>query len=258
MGIFFKEVFFSLGYMTAYYSEKGQRGLAQLKTCLGESNSMGKLIVIEGLDGSGKATQAQLLCEALKKSGIQTRKVSFPDYASDSSALVKMYLAGQFGTDPNDVNAYAASAFYAVDRYASYKKDWKEDYENGVIIADRYTTSNAIHQCSKLEQADWAEYLDWLFAFEYGKLGIPAPDMVIYLKVDPDVSQKLMTSRYHGDESKKDIHESNLDYLKKSREAAEYCSEKLGWRIVECCRGEEMRSIDEIHLEIVEIVKGKN
>lgn len=214
---------------------------------------MGQLIVIEGLDGSGKATQAKLLCEALQASGVKVRQVSFPNYGSDSSALVKMYLSGQFGTDPNDVNAYAASAFYAVDRYASYKKDWKADYENGVIIADRYTTSNAIHQCSKLNRMDWDEYLNWLFEFEYGKLGIPAPNLVIYLKVDPDVSQQLMTGRYRGDESKKDIHESNLDYLRRSREAAEYCSRKLGWKTIECSNRRGMRSIAEIHDEIKEL-----
>lgn len=215
-----------------------------------------KLFVIEGLDGSGKATQAQRLCEFLKKEGIPVRKVSFPDYASDSSALVKMYLNGQFGTDPDDVNAYAASSFYAVDRFASYKKDWGEFYDSGgVIVADRYTTSNAIHQCSKLPEEEWDRYLAWLFEFEYQKLGIPAPDAVIYLKVDPEVSQRLMTGRYQGDESKKDIHESNLEYLEKSKEAAFYCADKLGWKIVECCRDGEMRDIDEIHKEITEIIR---
>lgn len=216
----------------------------------------GKLFVIEGLDGSGKATQAQRLYEFLEKEGIPVRKVSFPDYDSDSSALVKMYLNGQFGTDPDDVNAYAASTFYAVDRFASYKKDWGEFYDSGgVVVADRYTTSNAIHQCSKLPEEDWDEYLNWLFEFEYQKLGIPTPDMVIYLKVAPEVSQRLMTERYQGDESKKDIHESNLTYLKKSRAAASYCAARLGWMTVECCRGEAMRSIAEIHKEIMEIIK---
>lgn len=215
-----------------------------------------KLIVIEGLDGSGKATQAQLLYEALIESGVKARKISFPDYQSDASALVRMYLAGQFGTDPGDVNAYAASTFFAVDRFASYKKDWKADYQDGVIVADRYTTSNAVHQCSKLPREEWDDFLEWLFEFEYEKLGIPAPDMVVYLKVDPEVSQQLMTGRYHGDESKKDIHESNLAYLEKSREAAQYCSEKLGWKIVECCVDGKMRSMDEIHGQIAECVKG--
>lgn len=214
-----------------------------------------KLIVIEGLDGSGKATQAQLLYDKLKELNIRVRKVSFPDYDSASSALVKMYLKGEFGKQAGDVNAYAASSFYAVDRYASYKKDWEEDYENGIIIADRYTTSNAIHQCSKLAPEEWDEYLTWLSEFEYEKLGIPKPDVVIYLKVDVAVSQELMNQRYHGDNSKKDIHESDVEYLNKSREAAEYCSRMLGWNVIECCDGGGMRSKEEISDEIVKILK---
>lgn len=214
----------------------------------------GKLIVIEGLDGSGKATQAELLTKSMTENGMTVKKVSFPDYDSDSSALVKMYLAGQFGTKPNDVNAFAASAFYAVDRYASYKKNWKDDYEKGVIIADRYTTSNAIHQCSKLPREQWDDYLKWLFEFEFQKLAIPTPDIVIYLHVDPVVSQKLMSSRYAGDESKKDIHERDIEYLKKSQEAAKYCCKTLGWKVVECCCNSEMRSIDEIHNEILKMI----
>ena len=156
--------------------------------------SKGKLIVLEGLDGSGKATQAKLLAEHLAAQGVPVQKITFPDYASDSSALVKMYLAGQFGQHPDDVNAYAASSFYAVDRYASYKTSWGSFYEQGgVIIADRYTTSNAVHQCSKLPQEQWEEYLHWLFDYEFRLLGLPAPDRVIYLQVDPAVSQRLMT-----------------------------------------------------------------
>lgn len=212
---------------------------------------MGKLIVIEGLDGSGKGTQAKLLAESLAREGVPVRKISFPDYASDSSALVKMYLNGEFGTNPGDVNAYAASAFYAVDRFASFKKDWGKFYqEGGVIVADRYTTSNAVHQCSKLPEAQWDAYLDWLFHFEYSLMGIPQPDAVVYLKVDPAVSQKLMTGRYSGDESKKDIHEGNLDYLNHSRIAAGYCSCKLGWLEIECCTDDAMRPIEEIQQEI--------
>ena len=138
--------------------------------------SKGKLIVLEGLDGSGKATQAKLLAEHLAAQGVPVQKITFPDYASDSSALVKMYLAGQFGQHPDDVNAYAASSFYAVDRYASYKTSWGSFYEQGgVIIADRYTTSNAVHQCSKLPQEQWEEYLHWLFDYEFRLLGLPAP-----------------------------------------------------------------------------------
>ncbi len=215
----------------------------------------GKLIVIEGLDGSGKATQSSLLYEKLLAEGKNVRKVSFPAYDSDSSALVKMYLAGDFGKDPGDVNAYAASTFFAVDRFASYKSEWGKFYENGgIVIADRYTTSNAIHQCSKLPREEWDAFVEWLFEFEFKLMGIPAPDKVIYLQVDPAVSQKLMSIRYQGDESKKDIHESNLEYLKKSREAAAYCAEKLGWTTIQCDNGEAMRSIAQIHEDILRAV----
>ncbi len=214
-----------------------------------------KLIVIEGLDGSGKATQAKRLTEALVEKGIPVREVSFPDYGSDSSALVRMYLSGQFGTDPQDVNAYAASSFFAVDRFASYKKDWHRDYARGVVIADRYTTSNAVHQCSKLPKEQWEDFLNWLFDFEYKKLGIPAPDRVIYLNVDPAVSQALMTARYRGDENKKDIHERDIAYLRHSREAAAYCAEKLGWETVDCCRDGQMRSIEDIHKDVIKLLE---
>ena len=214
-----------------------------------------KLIVIEGLDGSGKATQAKRLTEALAEKGIPVREVSFPDYGSDSSALVRMYLSGQFGTDPQNVNAYAASSFFAVDRFASYKKDWHRDYARGVVIADRYTTSNAVHQCSKLPKEQWDDFLNWLFDFEYKKLGIPAPDRVIYLNVDPAVSQALMTARYSGDENKKDIHERDIAYLRHSREAAAYCAEKLGWETVDCCRDGQMRSIEDIHKDVMKLLE---
>lgn len=212
----------------------------------------GKLIVIEGLDGSGKATQSKLLFERLLAKGLSVRKVSFPNYESDSSALVKMYLAGEFGKKPEDVNAHAASVFFAVDRYASYKSDWGKFYEEGgIVIADRYTTSNAIHQCSKLPKEQWDGFVKWLFDLEFQLMGIPAPDKVIYLQVDPAVSQKLMSIRYQGDESKKDIHESNLDHLAKSRAAAVYCADKLGWTTIQCDDGETMRSIENIHEDII-------
>lgn len=215
----------------------------------------GKLIVIEGLDGSGKATQAGLLAEALRSQGKAVRKVSFPVYDSDSSALVRMYLRGDFGKDPDDVNAYAASAFYAVDRFASFKTDWGSFYENGgTVIADRYTTSNAIHQCSKLPEDQWDGFLDWLFRFEYSLMGIPAPDRVIYLRGDITVSQKLLSGRYGGDENKKDIHEKNAAYLDRSRQAAEYCKDSLGWITIECVRDGKMREIREIHREILGMI----
>ncbi len=213
-----------------------------------------KLIVIEGLDGSGKATQSQLLATDLDKQGVKIREVSFPDYQSPSSSLVKMYLGGEFGSHPDDVNAYAASSFYAVDRYASFKKDWCEDWEQGVVIADRYTTSNAIHQCSKLPKDKWDSYLDWLFHYEYELLGIPEPELVIYLRVDPEVSQRLMTGRYEGQEEKKDIHEKDLEYLRNCQVAADYCSKRLEWKDVECCKNDEMRSIEDIQNDIQSII----
>ena len=215
----------------------------------------GKLIVIEGLDGSGKATQAKLLAASLRAQGLAVRQISFPVYDSDSSALVRMYLRGEFGDDPSDVNAYAASVFYAADRFASWKTDWGTFYENGgIVIADRYTTSNAIHQCSKLPEDQWDAYLNWLFDFEYNLLGIPAPNRVIYLRGDNEISQKLMTGRYLGDESKKDIHEKNAAYMERSRKAAEYCRDRLGWVTVECVRSGKMRGIEDIHTEILRLI----
>ena len=221
-----------------------------------EVKRAGRLIVIEGLDGSGKATQAKRLAAYAAEHGCNVREVSFPNYDSDSSALVKMYLAGEFGSDPGDVNAYAASSFFAVDRFASFKKDWGVFYRyGGLIIADRYTTSNGVHQCSKLPKEEWDAYLDWLFHFEYELLGIPVPDAVIYLRLDPEISQELMAGRYHGDESKKDIHERNVDYLRHSRAAAEYCAKKLGWQCVECTLDGRMRSVEDIQSEVQALVK---
>ena len=216
-----------------------------------------KLIVIEGLDGSGKATQAQLLYSNLVLKHKRVRKVSFPDYDSPSSALVKMYLNGEFGEQPDDVNAYAASSFYAVDRYASFKKNWKEDWEKGIIIADRYTTSNAIHQCSKLPRQEWNRYLDWLFEYEYRLLGIPCPSLILYLKVDPSVSQQLLSVRYDGDEKKKDVHEKNYAYMLKCREAADYCADQLGWTVIECVQNDRLRAVSDIASDIQSRITGK-
>lgn len=214
---------------------------------------MGKLIIFEGLDGSGKGTQAALTAQKLRQRGVTLRQVTFPDYDSESSALVKMYLSGRFGQKPDDVNAYAASSFYAVDRFASYKTDWGAFYrEGGLVLSDRYTTSNAVHQCSKLPPAQWDGFLNWLFDFEYKKIGIPEPDLVLYLAVDPAVSQKLLENRYHGDESKKDIQEKDREYMARSRAAAEYCARTLGWQRIECtCAGRAMRPVEEINAEIL-------
>ena len=216
---------------------------------------MGKLIVLEGLDGSGKSTQLELLKEEFKKKNIDFKSVSFPAYELESCAPVKMYLGGEFGSAPGDVNAYAASLLYAVDRFASYKKDWGKDYENGsVILAGRYVTSNAIHQASKLKKEDWTPFVDWLYDLEYEKVGIPKPDLVIYLNVPVEASQKLLSDRYSGDEEKKDIHEKDTEYLSACRRAASFVAEKSGWTVVECYKNGEMKSREDILQEIINII----
>ena len=222
---------------------------------------MGKLIIFEGLDGSGKGTQTDLLCQALRAKGEEPMQITFPDYESDSSALVKMYLSGRFGQKPDDVNAYASSTFYAVDRFASYKTRWGDFYRRGgLVVSDRYTTSNAVHQCSKLPPMHWDGFLEWLFDFEYKKMGIPAPDAVVYLSVEVEVSQRLIAERYHGDTNKMDIQEKDIEYLARSRAAAEYCARKLGWERIVCTKEENgqrvMRSADEIHAEVMDRLAG--
>ena len=216
---------------------------------------MGKLIVIEGLDGSGKSTQLELLPKNLQKNNIDCRTVSFPAYDSDSSALIKMYLNGEFGTNPNDVNAFAASAFYAVDRFASFKTDWGKFYnDGGTVIAGRYVTSNAVHQTSKLPKEQWETFLNWLYDFEYNKIGIPTPDKVIFLDMPIEVSQKLLTGRYHGDEDKKDIHEKDKEYLARCRESAVFTARHSGWTIIPCAKDGEARSIEDIAKDVLDEV----
>lgn len=213
----------------------------------------GKLFVIEGLDGSGKSTQIEQLKYKLGDCNI--KQIKLPDYDSPSSTLVKMYLSGEFGKNPDDVNAYAASAFYAVDRFANYKLKWKENYDNGgIIISDRYTTSNAYHQATKIPKEKWSEYFAWLEDFEYNLIKIPKPDVVIYLDMPIEISQKMMSERYSGDETKKDIHESNINYLKSCREAALVAAEAMGWNVIKCNNGNQPRSIDEISSEIFDII----
>ena len=217
---------------------------------------MRKLIIIEGLDGSGKSTQVKLLEEYFKAKNIDYKKIKLPDYDNPSSTLVKLYLGGEFGKSADDVNAYAAGAFYAVDRFASYKLNWGSDYENGtVILADRYATSNSIYQMEKISEDEWDSYLEWSADFEYNKIGIPSPDAVIYLDMPVEISQRLMTSRYNGDEGKKDVHEVNVEFLKKCRKSALYTANKQGWKVVECSDGENPLSIDRIHKEIIKIVE---
>ena len=216
---------------------------------------MGIFIDLEGLDGSGKTTQTELVCKRLKADGIDYRQIKLPDYESDSSILVRKYLAGDFGKNANDVNAYAASVLYAADRFASYTEKWGEDYRSGkLIFADRYTPANALYQMTKLTKAEWDPYLEWLFDFEYNKIGIPAPDKVIFLDMPVEVSQRLMTSRYGGDESKKDVHEANVDFLKACREAALYAADKFGWSVITCAENGEPLSIEKINDKVYKII----
>ena len=221
-----------------------------------KEKQMAKLIIIEGLDGSGKSTQISLLEDYFKSRSIGYKKIKLPDYDSPSSTLVKMYLGGGFGNNPSDVNAYAAGAFYAVDRFASYKRNWQKDYENGtLILADRYATSNSIYQMEKIAKEKWDEYLEWSADFEYNKIGIPKPDLVIFLDMPVEISQRLMTSRYNGDEKKKDVHEADIQYLNKCRESALYAAKKQGWKVIPCSDGEIPLDIDVIHNKIVEYIK---
>lgn len=210
------------------------------------------LIVLEGLDGSGKGTQAGLLESALKKQLGDLRRVTFPDYDSPSSALVKMYLAGEFGAEPQDVNAFAAGAFYAVDRFASYKKNWEQDYKKGVpILADRYATANLIYQLVKLPQPQWEGYIAWAEDFEYGKLGLPRPGRVIYLDMPVEVSQQLLSQRYQGDEGKKDIHENHQGFLRDCARAAAFVAEKQGWSVIRCAENGKPLPKEEIHRQVL-------
>lgn len=217
---------------------------------------MGKLIVIEGTDGSGKSTQFKKLTERIAAEGIAFQKLVFPQYAEPSSALIHMYLGGEFGSDPSDVNAYAASAFYAVDRYASYKKTWGAWYDNGgLILCDRYTTSNAVHQTSKEPAEKRLEYLKWLYEFEYEKMGMPAPDLVIYLDVPTHFSEKMMRHREQETNTKADIHEQHLDYLATCREMGRAAAQYYGWQVINCVHDDQMRTIDDIHEEIYRLVR---
>ena len=217
---------------------------------------MGKLIVIEGTDGSGKSTQFRRLTERLTLEGQEFKTLVFPRYAEPSSALIKMYLGGEFGSKPTDVNAYAASSFYAVDRYASYKQDWGQWYEDGgVIVSDRYTTSNAVHQTSKEPKEKQAEFLKWLYEFEYDKLALPRPDLVIYLDVPTSFTEKMMRRREQETNTHADIHEQDMAYLATCRESGRTAAKFYGWHIIQCVKDDEMRSIEDIHEEIFALVK---
>ncbi|MBE6962990.1 MAG: thymidylate kinase [Ruminococcaceae bacterium] len=216
----------------------------------------GKLIVFEGTDGSGKATQTKLLCQALERMGTPYRKIDFPRYGKPSAAMVQEYLDGNLGKKPGDVNAYAASMFYAMDRFASYKQDWGAFYERGgLIVADRYTTSNAVHQASKLPAGERDVYLDWLFDTEYRLLGLPKPDLVIYLDMPTEITEKMMRRREADTGTHADIHEQDADYLKRCREGAREVVKTCGWTVINCADGDAPRTPEDIHAQVLDIVK---
>ena len=216
----------------------------------------GKLIVFEGTDGSGKATQSRLLAERLEREGIPFRSINFPRYGKPSAAMIEEYLSGNLGKKPEDVNAYAASMFYAMDRYASYKQDWGEFYKaGGLVIADRYTTSNAVHQASKLPEGERRAFLDWLFHLEYELMGLPAPDLVLYLDMPTEVSGRMMRAREADSGSRADIHEQDEAYLRRCRDNAREVARLCGWTVLHCARDGEPRSVDEIQAQVYDRVK---
>lgn len=215
----------------------------------------GKIIVLEGLDGCGKSTQLELLAESLG-SERKTRLISFPNYESCTGRVVSEYLAGAIPCE-GVTGAYAASGIYASDRYASYVTDWKKDYDEGTtIVSGRYATSNAIYQMAKLPRSDWDSFLAWLWDYEYRRLGLPEPDMVMFLDMPMEISQKLLSARYGGDESKKDIHESNLEFLRACRESALYTAQQCGWKMICCSDGENPLPVADISLAIRKETEG--
>ena len=216
----------------------------------------GKLIVFEGTDGSGKATQARLLCQRLEREGIPYQEIDFPRYGKPSAAMVQEYLDGNLGKKPGDVNAYAASLFFSMDRYASYKQDWGSFYEaGGLIVADRYTTSNAVHQASKLPESERKAYLDWLFDLEYRLLGLPKPDLVIYLDMPTEITEQMMRRREQTTGTHADIHEQDETYLKNCRANAKEIVKACGWSVVDCAEDEKPRTPEDIHAQVYQLVK---
>ena len=217
---------------------------------------MGKLIVFEGTDGTGKSTQFSLLTKELEQSGCAFTRLRFPQYTEPSSALIRMYLGGEFGEDPDAVNAYAASTFYAVDRYASFKKIWQSSYEaGGLLLSDRYTTSNAVHQGSKMAEGEREEFFGWLADLEYRRMGLPKPDLVLLLDMPIELSEQLMRKREHDTNTHADIHEKDEEYLLRCREAARQAAAFYGWTVVSCATDGKLRSIEDIHEEITAHVR---
>lgn len=217
----------------------------------------GKLIVFEGTDGSGKSTQFARLCQRLEQEGKEFQRLIFPQYDKPSSTLLKMYLNGEFGSHPGDVNAYAASTFYAVDRYASMKQVWGEHYQKGgLILADRYITSNAVHQAAKVPQDQRPAFFDWLFDFECNKLGLPQPTMVIYLDMPTERAVENLRRRENATNTKADIHEVDTAYLSLCHETAGQAADCLGWKRIACVdEAGKLRTIEDLHEEIWNLIR---
>lgn len=217
----------------------------------------GKLIILEGGDGSGKATQTEKLHRRLLSENYEVKKVEFPNYTSESSALVKMYLNGEFGSNPDSISPYIASTFYAVDRYASFKRDWEEFYNNGgIILADRYTTSNMVHQTVKISREEEKTiFLDWLYDFEFNIFGLPVPECIILLDMPPDLSLSFIAQRAGKSlDVERDIHEADHEYLMKSYVNANMIASKYNWHKILCTENNSLKSIQEIHDEIYKLV----
>ena len=218
---------------------------------------MGRFIVIDGLDGSGKHTQLTRLADYLRANGKKVRTIDFPHYHTPGCVLVEEYLNGKFGDKPEDTGAYAASLFYAMDRFYSYATDWKKDYldPDTYLLADRYTTANAVHQTTKLDKSEWTSYLNWLFDTEFDKIGLPRPDDVIYLEVPPALSQDLVRKRSVSDNRAMDSHEKDVGFFEKSYEAALFTAKHCGWTKIACHTEKNgtlaMRSMDEITADIL-------
>ena len=218
---------------------------------------MGKLIVLEGIDGSGKSAQYRRLCARFEREGMDYHSIVFPRYGEESSALIRMYLNGAFGSKPEDVNACAASIFYAVDRYASYMTEWREYYnKGGVVLSDRYTTSNAVHQGAKLPPEEQPAFFDWLYDLEYVKLGLPRPDLVIFLDVDLETSERRIARRAQKHGGGSDIHERDVEYLQLCLDTGRRAAAHYGWRVVDFMKDGAEREADEKHEEIFGIIKG--
>ena len=220
---------------------------------------MGKLFVIDGTDGSGKQTQFDLLKKHLDEDHVEYRTVSFPNYDSPSSSLVKMYLSGEFGENAQEISPYIASTFYAVDRYATFKKDFFQYYnDGGIILADRYTTANMVHQAGKIkDKEERKKYLDWLFDLEFNIYGLPKPTTVFFLNMPPEKVKELIKNRENKftHDSKKDIHERNPEHLKDAYQAACDLVSTYGWNQIDCVKDNEIRTREDIHNEIYSIVK---